>query len=489
MLIESALAVGFRGTTATRCSCSATTPRHYRHVFASDDASTCVQLRQPLFRRCDARSTLRRSSRIRAVAKDSTSDPSEASGKQSYTYHPFEEIHETRSDGGDDATLTSSETARTLIEVNGQATLMLSGLINDEVHENIFWPDLPYLTDEHGSEYRESLSLSFFQVIIGMDTTEMLNEMELGQGDIDFGFEDIVEDENEDDEEEEGDEDEEDEEEDSDYENDWVGALDHEEDGFDSDGTIGDWAKLETMRSSHPMYFAKKLTEVAAEKPLDWMDQPPAGLVIQGLLRPAFVDEHTVIRKHVSDPQSSDESSQIGKVVDDNREELHINGQGNKLDSKSSSKDGSNWAEEMEKDESLRTGSSFYKLEMIKIQLTVVEVKDFLRSQPDAIAHSSAKILSRLKAGGEKTSQALMSLCWRVKGIQVEEVAPIGLDSLGLDLRVCSGAQIQTLRFGFQKRSVIYMNDESVNAKIDVIVAIMSVLDFTDNKQVMLNRL
>ncbi|KAK9143856.1 hypothetical protein Syun_013256 [Stephania yunnanensis] len=207
------------------------------------------------------------------------------------------------------------------------------------------------------------------------------------------------------------------------------------------------------MRSSHPMYFAKKLTEVAAEKPLDWMDQPPAGLVVQGLLRPAFVDECSVIRKHVPDPQSGDDSSQVGKVVDGNQEGLHINGQGNKLDSKSSSKDGSIWAEEMEKDESLRTGSSFYKLEMIKIQLTVVEVKDFLRSQPDAIAHSSAKILSRLKAGGEKTSQALMSLCWRVKGIKVEEVAPIGLDSLGLDLRVCSGAQIQTLRFGFQKRA------------------------------------
>jgi len=30
---------------------------------------------------------------------------------------------------------------------------MFSGLIKDEeVYENIFWPDLPYLTDEHGSE-------------------------------------------------------------------------------------------------------------------------------------------------------------------------------------------------------------------------------------------------------------------------------------------------------------------------------------------------
>ena len=51
---------------------------------------------------------------------------------------------------------------------------------------------------------------------------------------------------------------------------------------------------------------------------------------------------------------------------------------------------------------------------------TVVEIEDFMTSQPDAIAHSAAKIISRLKAGGEKTTQALKSLCWRVKGIQVE---------------------------------------------------------------------
>lgn len=28
---------------------------------------------------------------------------------------------------------------------------MFSGMVGDGVHENIFWPDLPYVTDEHGS--------------------------------------------------------------------------------------------------------------------------------------------------------------------------------------------------------------------------------------------------------------------------------------------------------------------------------------------------
>lgn len=49
-----------------------------------------------------------------------------------------------------------------------------------------------------------------------------------------------------------------------------------------------------------------------------------------------------------------------------------------------------------------------------------VEIDDFRRAQPDAIAHSASKIICRLKAGGEKTTQALKSLCWRCKGIQVE---------------------------------------------------------------------
>lgn len=45
-----------------------------------------------------------------------------------------------------------------------------------------------------------------------------------------------------------------------------------------------------------------------------------------------------------------------------------------------------------------------------------------MKAQPDAIAHSAEKIISRLRAGGEKTAQALKSLCWRCKGIQVEVI-------------------------------------------------------------------
>lgn len=49
-------------------------------------------------------------------------------------------------------------------QVNSKVTLMFSGLLSDEVHENIFCPDLPYVTDEHGSKFR------YFQVATMMSS-------------------------------------------------------------------------------------------------------------------------------------------------------------------------------------------------------------------------------------------------------------------------------------------------------------------------------
>ena len=43
----------------------------------------------------------------------------------------------------------------------------------------------------------------------------------------------------------------------------WLAVLsDDDELDDDDDEALEDWAKLETMRFSHPMDFAKKLTEV-----------------------------------------------------------------------------------------------------------------------------------------------------------------------------------------------------------------------------------
>ncbi|KAH8482960.1 hypothetical protein H0E87_027634 [Populus deltoides] len=291
------------------------------------------------------------------------------------------------------------------------------------------------------------------QAIIGFDATEMLSEMEsLGTSEIDFGVEEI--------EEEDSDVEDGANEDDDDYDEDLVAVLDDDDDEEDDDDeALGDWAKLETMSSSHPMYFAKKLAQVASDDPIDWMEQPPAGVAIQGLIRPAFMEEQSDIQRHMSGNQSHHAgTNQVGQSMEGKLEEPGvINGHEHKS---GSSEDISLWREELEKDEVPSSGTSFYKLEMIKIQLisahghqTTVEVEDFRKAQPDAIALSAAKIISRLKAGGEKITQAFKSLCWRCKGIQVEEATIIDVDSLGFDLRVCSGTEIQTLRFAFNSRA------------------------------------
>ncbi|KAM7499712.1 hypothetical protein LguiA_024126 [Lonicera macranthoides] len=422
--------------------------------------------------------------RVRVSAKEQ-SDPIKPNPKPQ-RYHPFEDIENPGSIEIGEARLTPAETTRTVIEVNSKAMLIISGLVTEDLDENIFWPDLPYVTDEHGNIYLrmkndEDILKTLTSednpvlVVIGLDATEMINEIEsLSRSEVDFGFDEIdVEDSDMDDEDDEydssededDDEEEDDEDEDGDYGKDWVGILeDDDEDEEDSNESLGDWAKLETMRSSHPMHFAKKIAEFVTEDPVDFMVQPPAGLAIQALLRPAFVEEHSGINKRTYDHhQSDEETSWMGDVVNDEQDVLlgtTINGQKHEVGG-SSSHDGSIWAKELDKDdESLEKGTSFYKLELIKIQLILahgrqaeVDVEDYRRAKPDAIAHSAAKIISRIKAGGEKTMNALKSLCWRCKGIQVEEVALIGVDSLGFDLRVCSGAQVQTLRFSFGKRA------------------------------------
>ncbi|KAK9028311.1 hypothetical protein V6N11_068118 [Hibiscus sabdariffa] len=195
---------------------------------------------------------------IRATTKHlgSTSDPPKQNGRPNY--HPFEEIGESTSKNSDDATLTAAETSRTIIESVCMAN----------VDYLMSFSDLPYATDEHGDVYQQvksdedvlqSLTVenNFVQVIIGFDTTEIMKEIELsGPSQVDFGIEEIGgEDivlEDEDDDDDDGDDDDDDE----DYDEEWVAAFEDEADQDDSDGTLRDWAKLETMRSSHPMYFA-----------------------------------------------------------------------------------------------------------------------------------------------------------------------------------------------------------------------------------------
>lgn len=109
---------------------------------------------------------------------------------------------------------------------------------------------------------------------------------------------------------------------------------------------------------------------------------------------------------------------------------------------------------------SLEVGTCFYKLEIVGIQLdtgpgtqTAVEVQDFAFAEPDALAHFSSSMMERINSGSRKVENAMKALCQRSKGLDVEEVSLVGVDCLGLDLRVRCGIEVRTLRIPFSRRA------------------------------------
>jgi len=364
--------------------------------------------------------------RRRAVASapDHMDDELPARGR----YHPFEDIPEAaRLDDGEPAHLTDAESARTIVEVNNKATVMISTLVGDGVHERIILPEFPYLTDENGDIYFEvdnedALLESIMgedkiaHVIIGLDNTQVFADLDLAAAsNTDFAQEDDDEDE---------DDDGSDDDEESDFDDDFnsvegVFALDDEDDDDgedDEDDDLPSWSNLETVNSCHPLYFARMIVETATKSNIDWLDRPPASFVVEGQLRPAFAEESTMVAKHLS-------------------------------------------SDEPQKDKK-ESGATFFKVEVLSIELITaygtepkVKIEEYRKARPDIIAYSAPNIISRLRAGGDKITQALKSLCWRCKAIQVEEAAVIGVDCLGFDLRVCSATQVQTLRFAFPTKA------------------------------------
>lgn len=103
------------------------------------------------------------------------------------------------------------------------------------------------------------------------------------------------------------------------------------------------------------------------------MEQPPAGITIQGLLRPALIEEHSDIQRHRSSSQYHD-INKSRNVVENNQQDLHvINGHRNE------SEQSRNGSEELKKDDKSINGTSFYKLEMIKIQPILAHAHQVLK--------------------------------------------------------------------------------------------------------------
>lgn len=83
---------------------------------------------------------------------------------------------------------------------------------------------------------------------------------------------------------------------------------------------------------------------------------------------------------------------------------------------------------------------SEFKIEMIKYHLG--SSLPSLSSVPFFLEHLSTGI----------STFAMLQLVINVDYNSLQEAQLICVDSLGFDVRVCSGTQVQTLRFGFKKR-------------------------------------
>ncbi|PWA72358.1 hypothetical protein CTI12_AA271390 [Artemisia annua] len=319
-------------------------------------------------------------------------------------YHPLEElksgkrVRETK--------LTGAEIAKTTIEANSSALLIFPATVHSEPHEHISWAEYPYVIDDGGDIYfrvpddanimHDPEATNPVNVLIGMDLPLFENQLLS-----------ISESRNSDN---------------SIDDNPFFDDYDEDE-GPDMLGGFMEWNMPMDSAGIHPIYFAKCLTKAANVEYAKKMDHPSNGVSVMGCLSPAYVDEELYLRRLFS--------------IED----------GDGYDQ--------NW-----KDEDVNCSSSiFYRLEIMRIELfsvygvqSAINLQDFRDAEPDILVHSVPDIVAHFSEDTMDCNHALRSLC-KKNGFYVEEANIIGVDSLGMDVRVFTGHEVRTHRFPFKIRA------------------------------------
>ncbi|XP_034685837.1 uncharacterized protein At3g49140 isoform X2 [Vitis riparia] len=347
---------------------------------------------------------------VAADYSDSVPDSSKYMGNQGY--HPLEELKESKRI--QEKRLTAAEVARTTVEANGSALLLLPGIVHSEPHDHISWAEFQYIIDDFGDIFfqifddqnilQDPGASNPVNALIGMDLSLYKNRRVAGEYNIsESGSTDDI-------------------------------SLDDDyfevEDSEMSDIPV-DWGIPDTSSLVHPIYFAKCLTKAVNMEHNKEMDHPSNGISIVGCLRPAFIDEEPYLRRLFSCEDSD------GYTSDWKDEEIT---------GFSSKGDGHN------------ARSTFYRLEIMRIELfsvygiqSVISLQDFQDAEPDVLVHSTSAIVEHFTENGTWFNVALKALC-KKKGFHVEGANLIGVDSLGMDVRVFTGVEIQTHRFSFKVR-------------------------------------
>ncbi|OAY73893.1 Uncharacterized protein ACMD2_01238 [Ananas comosus] len=363
--------------------------------------------------------------RVAADYSDSLPDSSKYAGNQGY--HPLEEVK--KQEKNKDMLLTDAETARTIVESNGKALILFPGRVHCEPHGHVTWSEFHFVVDDYGDIFFELLddgnllqdpnANNPVAVLIGMDIP-ISGENRIFNSD----FDDYMDDDS---------------------------VMDILFDDYDEvdDTDITDvlikWGMPDTLRRIHPRYFARCLTKAVNSKHGKKMDRPSNGLSIMGCLRPAFVDEESYLRRlfhHDDDGYLSDWRDGYEREEEEVARSYDFTG-------------GERWRF-IPKGGRSSINSTIYKLEIMTMELlsSMIDLQEFQDAEPDVLANSASAIIERFNEYGTQCNTALKALCRRRKGLTVERAKLIGVDSLGMDVRVFSGMEAQTLRFSFNARAM-----------------------------------
>ncbi|KAJ8774859.1 hypothetical protein K2173_018118 [Erythroxylum novogranatense] len=351
--------------------------------------------------------------KVSVAADYSDSVPDSTNYTSLQGYHPLEElkinkrVRETH--------LTSAEIARTTLEANTSALLVFPGSIHHEPHEEISWAEYQYVIDDYGDicfEIFDDENILYdreasnpVNMLIGMDIPMYGNKRIASEYNVFKTSND----------------------EDTLFDDDYLEVMVPEV----SDVPV-DWGMPDTCSWIHPFYFAKCLTKATQMEYDRKMEHPSNGVSIVGYLRPAFSDEESYLRNLFHGKDSN------GYDSDWKGEDISSFGPIN---------DGSS------------PSSTLYRLEIMGIELfsvygnqSVISLQDFQDAEPDVLVHSTSAILEHFSAKGIRFNVALKALC-KKKGLHVEGANLIGVDSLGMDVRIFSGVEVRTHRFPFKVRA------------------------------------
>uniref|UniRef100_A0ACD5WHY9 Uncharacterized protein n=1 Tax=Avena sativa TaxID=4498 RepID=A0ACD5WHY9_AVESA len=279
---------------------------------------------QPCWLATDQGSSL---SKVRVAADYSDSVP-DSKYMTDRGYHPLEEVKERPKKK--DLSLTDVETARTVVEANSKGLLIFPARVHNEPHGHVAWSEFQYVVDDYGD--------IFFQVpddgnILENDDANNPVTVLIGTDSAIIGETSVVT---------------------SDFSDhmDVEDSMDMHDDYIKVDTEITDilieWGMPVTMRSIHPIYFAKCLTKAVHDNHGEKMDNPSNGLSIVGYLRPAFIEEESYLRTLFRAECNADGYSSDGReeykreprpasgtngLLDDDKSRLDINDVGSSIDS------------------------------------------------------------------------------------------------------------------------------------------------------------